>query len=527
MDYIKDIEELLSEHNKFKNEDWIIKNFPNLHFFINNLYEYNISWKEKLYLHINKLSEPPICYCGSKLKFKSINLGYQKYCSKKCLSNHPETKIKRKKTSQLKFGTDNPMQNKKIKENYKNTIIEKYGVDNLSKSQLIKAKKENTLYEKYGFKYNSQREDIKLILKNKLNNNRQKINNKIKNKLVDYLSDKLLPNNIKFIDFVETSVYKLECSLGHHFQIHKNVLNDRIRNLNTICTVCNPINNDSDYQNQLLEFIESIYDGNIIKNDRTLIGKELDIYLPQKKLAFEFNGVFWHSEKFKDKDYHLQKTNQCEEKNVHLIHIWEDDWIYKCDIIKSRIKNLLGTSNKIWARNCKISEISHNECRDFLIENHINGYVVSKYRIGLFHNGKLVSIMAFGALRISLGQKSKTGEYELLRFCNKLDFSVIGGASKLLKFFIRNYNPQKIISYADRCWSQGNLYRRLGFHLESFTKPNYYWVVNGIRKNRFNFRKSILISEGYDPKMSESEIMHYRGYFRIFDCGNIKYIYSY
>ena len=134
--------------------------------------------------------------------------------------------------------------------------------------------------------------------------------------------------------------------------------------------------------------------------------------------------------------------------------------------------------------------------------------------------------MTFGSLRKSLGQNKKDGQYELLRFCNKLNFSIIGGASKLFKYFKNKYNPLLVISYADRCWSNGNLYKRLGFKMDGVTQPNYYYVINGIRKNRFNYRKDVLVKEGFDSKKTEFEIMSERGIDKIYDSGNIRFIYS-
>ena len=131
--------------------------------------------------------------------------------------------------------------------------------------------------------------------------------------------------------------------------------------------------------------------------------------------------------------------------------------------------------------------------------------------------------MSFGGMRKSLGSKITDNNYELLRYCSSINTSVVGGPSKLLKYFIKKYNPNKIISYADRTISNGNLYTKLGFNLVSITKPNYYYVVNGVRKNRFSYRKDVLVKMGYDKNKTEKEIMFERGFYMIYDCGNLKY----
>lgn len=519
MDYIN---EIIKNYNK--SEKWIAKNYSSFHFFIDQLYN-DITWKEKFYLYYNNIIIPK-CHCGNNLKFISIKNGYRKYCSKKCLSNDPVIKEKRKITCIEKYGCDNPMKNNEVRSRFNDSIYEKYGVKNISKLEFIKGKKVKTTLLNYGVEYNSQRTNIKeslsLIMKSKSN----LLNEKIKENLVDYINNKVKDHNLLLIEIIDTSFYKLKCPLYHDFEIHKNTLNDRINNKNTICTICNPINNESDAQNQLMKFIESIYDKKIIKNDRALIGSELDIYLPENSIAFEFNGIYWHSDFYKHKDYHLNKTNLCLEKGIQLIHIWEDDWKYKRSIVESRIRSILGVSNRIWGRLCKVDVVDSKKAKIFLEENHIQGYCVSKHNIGLFYKNELVSIMTFGSLRRSLGQKSQDKSYELLRFCNKLNTSVIGGASKIFKHFIKNNDINLIISYADRCWSNGNLYKRLGFRNIGTTKPNYYYVVNGVRKNRFLYRKNILVKEGYNENKTEFEIMRERGINKIFDSGNIKFIYQ-
>src|SRR5574344_1824490 len=287
---------------------------------------------------------------------------------------------------------------------------------------------------------------------------------------------------------------------------------------------------NSGYESLILDFIKNNYNDKILTNVRYIISPlELDIYIPDLKLAFEFNGVYWHNELNKEKNYHLNKTELCEKQGIQLIHIYEDDWIYKQDIIKSMILNKLGkTSNKLFARKCEIKEITDNKLiRSFLDENHIQGFVGSKVKIGLFYNNELISLMTFGDRRVAMGKKSTNiGEFELLRFCNKLTTNVVGGASRLFKHFIKTYNPTEITTYADRSFSQGKLYDALGFEFVSKTEPNYYYVVDGIRKHRFNYRKDKLIKDGFDQNKTEHQIMLDRKIYRIYDSGNLKFKYN-
>jgi hypothetical protein len=275
-------------------------------------------------------------------------------------------------------------------------------------------------------------------------------------------------------------------------------------------------------ENELKEFITSL-NIEIIENSKKIIPPlELDIYIPSKNIAIEYNGLYWHSEINKPSNYHLNKTNLCQERGIQLIHIFEDEWLNTKNIVKSRLRNILGlTTNKIYARKCIIKEISIDESKNFLNSNHLQGHVNSSIKIGLYYNDELVSLMTFGRGRIAMGGSSN--DYELLRFCNKLDRIVIGAADKLFKYFIKMYFPKTIISYADKRWSIGNLYEKLKFIKTHESDPNYWYIIGRKRKHRFGFRKSILVKKGFDSNKTEHEIMIERGIYRIYDCGTIVY----
>ena len=287
----------------------------------------------------------------------------------------------------------------------------------------------------------------------------------------------------------------------------------------------------SSFETELLDYIQSIIpDKKIIENDRYILeGKEIDIYIPELKIAFEANGLIWHSEKFNlDKNYHLNKTKQCLKQGIQLIHIFEDEWQYKQEICKSRISNILNCSNnKIFARKCKIKEVSFKESREFINMNHIQGNVLSKIRYGLYYNDELVSIMTFGKQRLNVKGKKAINSYELLRFCSKIGYNVIGGADKLFQHFIKNHKPDTIISFADRRWSNGNLYNVLGFDKYNESEPSYSYVINKKRVNRFTLRKDVLVSKyGCSPEITEKKFCKSKGWYRIYDCGCLCYIWK-
>ena len=486
------------------------------------------------------------------------NTSIEKYGCEHFTQNE-DIKNKVKKTNLEKYGSENPFKSVIIKEKIKNTLIEKYGVDNVFKSDEIKEKMRKTFLEKYGVDWSSKSVFVKdKIKKTNLEKigvecyfNLDWVKEKSKQKylekygvtlgnMTEEMKIKMMENkkrkwidrvldqnkNIKFIKMnYDDKSYIFECDNGHVFEIPFVNLIQRNSMKTTICTICNPIERHfSGLENQLSVFIRNNYFGEILENKKIIPPYEIDVYLPDMKLAFEFNELYWHNEINKESDYHLLKTELAEKQGIKLIHIYEDDWTYKQDIIKSRVLNLLGKSEKIMARKCEIREITDNKLiREFLEQNHLQGFVGSKIKIGLFYENKLVSLMTFGSQRNAMGQKSTEGTYEMLRFCNKLNINVVGGASRLFKYFIDKYKPLEVISYADRSWSSGDLYEKLGFNFVGKTSQNYYYIVDGIRKYRFNFRKDKLVKEGADPSKTEHEIMLERGVYRIYDSGSLKY----
>jgi len=300
------------------------------------------------------------------------------------------------------------------------------------------------------------------------------------------------------------------------------------RQVNIRCLKCYPYNR-SIAENEILEFCQSLTN-NVISNNRQLISPlELDVYIPDHNLAIEYDGLYYHSfnsVESEDKDYHLLKTKLCMENEIQLFHIFENEWenVQKQKIWKSIIRNKLGQSKKIFARKCKIQKISSIKTKEFLDKNHLQGRCNSSINIGLFYNNELVSLMTFGKSRYN-----KKIEWELLRFCNKINYSVIGGASRLFKNFLKEHIGS-IISYADIRHSDGGLYKNLGFEFEYISSPNYfYWKPNDLLvESRIKYQKHKLKNKlkEFDPNLTETENMYNNGYRKIFDCGNQVWIYN-
>ncbi len=281
---------------------------------------------------------------------------------------------------------------------------------------------------------------------------------------------------------------------------------------------------------ELVEYVKEIYDGEIQTSVRGIIDKrELDIYLPDLSMAIEYNGLYWHSEKGnRFKDYHIDKTNKCNTKNIRLIQIFSDEWLNKKDITKSKLKSIISKDKQkgIPARKCVVKTIDATEKNKFLNTYHIQGEDRSQIKLGLYNKDMLVAVMTFSNPRMSLGGDHKQHEtFELSRYASSS--YIIGGAQKMLKHFIKNYNPKHIYSYADKRWSDpvNNMYNKLGFTTKGTSSPNYFYTKNFlVRLHRFNFNKFKLKAMGCDMSKTEKEIMENLGYTRIWDCGVIKFV---
>ena len=250
--------------------------------------------------------------------------------------------------------------------------------------------------------------------------------------------------------------------------------------------------------------------------------QELDIYIPSKKLAIEINGVYWHSGL--DRSYHLNKTKLCNSIGVELIHFWDHEINEKLDIVKSILRNRIGLSTTIYARNTEIKSVSFEDMVDFLNNNHIQGKRNSKINIGLFFNSELVSLMTFSK---SIDKKY---DFEMVRFCNKKNHNVVGGASKLFKHFMSISKNSKIVSFSDIRLFSGNLYSNLGFKLSHTSPPNYWYfrLNDQTLRSRQQFQKHKLkdLLPVFDDNISESENMKNNGWLKIYDCGNRVWVYD-
>lgn len=276
--------------------------------------------------------------------------------------------------------------------------------------------------------------------------------------------------------------------------------------------------------------IKSIVEGygyNVVCNSRSIVqGYELDIYVPEKNIAIEFNGAYWHSTLYKDKQYHQQKTIACAKQGIQLIHIFEHEW--NDSSTQAKILSILNSVlnkdlTKLYARNTEVKHISNIACAEFLDKYHLQGSVNSSINLGCYYNNELIGVMTLGKPRFNANY-----EYEIHRMCWRNDIRVVGGSEKLFNYFIESYSPSSIITYSDISKFTGKSYTRLGFkpiQPKPITEPNYVWVKEHTFEvlSRYQTQKHKLIKMGIGtPEQTEDDIMNSIGYMKIYDSGNIK-----
>lgn len=513
---------------------------------------------------------------ASSQKRKSTNL--ERYNAEAPLQND-EIKKKAQLTSLQKYGTENPAASEEIKEKIRNVFIEKYGMNPLSTVE-VREKIKETTKEKYGVEYISQNEDVKNKMKESIaktfienkdeimaqttSTNLQRYNvcwptqsEKVKEKtratmkekygveyitqvkeVADTISLKLMQygeaaflkncedNHLKPVDFHYKGYYdngpvyyKCECLKCH------NIIEVAPHNKNFKCIHCYGKNAVSSFkEKEVVDFLKSVYDGPIEENYRRLISPlEVDIYLPEKKLAIEFNGNFWHNEFCKEKNYHKEKTTLCNEKGIKLFHIYEYEWSSSREKIENILRSFICNDvRRVYARNCYVKEIPNYQAKLFVDLNHLQGHSPASVYLGLFQDDELLEVETFGRPRFS-----RKYQWEIVRECSKTGVSVVGGKSKLFSYFLKHYNPASVISYCDASKFSGESYLKCGMQLIEWNDPGYVWIQGSEVLSRYQCQKHKLVKKYPNFKdFTENEIMHNLGYAKMYDCGQKVFVYT-
>lgn len=473
-----------------------------------------VEYKTQIYTAVS--GEKVACPCGSgKLRrFIRFEKGLA-FCgnSKECLAAHKaqcdntkkatllwnkeDAKIKRSKTNLEKYGVENIGQGQKALDSRKKLYADSNRVAE------IQNKMAKTNLEKYGVRHNMHQHINKDALDILLD----------KEKFIETLTKHGLIGSSQSLGIWPTTIS------DYHQKYDLKILNSYA---------------NSSYEVECKSWLDSL--GIISKKDRTICKpQELDLYIPSHNMALEFDGLYWHSEALgKNKTYHINKTKLCNEQNIRLIHIFEDEWIQKKEICKSVIANYLNQMiTKIPARKCKIKEISNHQIRSFLTNNHLQGYASASINLILEYENEIVMAMTFRMARYN-----KKVQYELVRLDSKINTHIIGGTQKLWTYFVKNYMPRSVVSYCDRRWFSGQTYKKLGFEKKTDAKPGY-WYTNGINRfHRSKFTKKKCVKEilrkpnntyskEYLDSLTENIITkELLGLTRIWDCGQDTWIWK-
>ena len=424
----------------------------------------------------------PICpVCGKEVDFNSGKSKFYVFCSSECRlskeGKHYSQKV-REKTNLKKYKTPFTATSEEVSNKRARTNIAKYGVDNPFKSPEIKEKLSKIRRENFWDRF-------LVLLENK----------------------KIKPRYSKE-DYINKDTSK-----GYTCLLCNSLFDSSGEHPQNIYCDCHQ--NRSLKEEEVAEWVESL-GVRIIRNYKEG-KKEIDVYLPDYSLGIEFNGLYWHSTIFKDKNFHQEKYQFFKSKNIELVQIFENEWEYSRDIVKSLIRNRIGKiTRKVFARKCIIKKVETNEYKDFLENNHIQGYAPAKVKLGLYYKGELVQVVSFSKSRYN-----KSYDWENIRTCSKLNTTVIGGFSKLLKYF----GEDNIISYIDLRYFNGNSYLNNGFSEKGISSPNYFYFKDNslILESRIKYQKHKLkdLLEDFNPIKTEMENMVQNNFRIIYDAGNL------
>ena len=507
-------------------------------------------------VHVTDMTEHVCPICGNTSYFRNKTHGYKMCCeNKECYSklvhseevrakakatmkerydseysfSSPILKEKIKETNRRKYNVDYPMSNDEIKAKSKQTCMAHFNVDNPMRCEEVKAKSKQTCLDKYNVDHPMRYEEIK---------------NKVKQTMQDkYGVDCSLQIHVqhydiwnddeKFRKFIidkynEKGIFLVLNDINDFFNVHPCAIKRKAENLNLLEYFYIP---ESNLEATFKIFLSNnnimykLHDRHTIYDDNSGYYKEIDFLC--SNIGFEINDISSHNYTNKgnyayhDKEYHLNKVIKAKEKNIHLVHLWEwelrneDEW----NVLSKWILNLLNNDKiRIGARKCIIKDVSLKEEKEFLNNYHLQGYKKSERCLGLYYNNELIALESFCKPRYN-----NNYQWELLRLCTKYGYSIIGGAKRLLDYFIKHYDVESIISYCNLDKFTGKVYTDIGFKLLKNTGPQLIWC----NKDMKHFTNASLnwigadkmIGTNYGKGTDNEEIVQEQGYVPIYNCG--------
>lgn len=537
------------------------KHHPDFESYLTEKFGFANTWPEMLYCYEHDIMSTPLCpVCGKPVKFQSSTGKYSKYCSIQCTNNDPirqeairkkhkdghpnsteEVQRKRRETCRERYGVDHPMNLDAIKQKVENTTLERYGVRHVQQSTIVQEKTRRTNLERYGVEYTTQTQSMKDASR-KTSIERYGVDHPMK---VTDIKSKCFESITK----TNLERYGVEYIMQSP-EMRKLSMETNLRRYGHRCTLLNPTIRDKAIQTSMERYgvpfncmrkeCQASHSNKSKPNDEfASVLQELNIdferEFPLSRRCYDFKignvlveidpyathnstwGIFGEP---KSSIYHSEKTILAESNSFRCIHVWDWDDI-------NIIARMLTQKTRVYARRCDVRNVPVDDCMNFLKENHIQGSCrCQSIRLGLYYKDELVCLMTFGKPRYN-----KKYQYELLRLCTKYNKNVIGGSSKLFKYFIDNYSPNNIISYCDRSKFSGDVYQKLGFKLHSESGPTKHWY-NG--KTHQHITNNLLMQRGFDQlfgteygkNTSNEQLMLESGFVEIYDCGQSTYTYE-
>lgn len=257
------------------------------------------------------------------------------------------------------------------------------------------------------------------------------------------------------------------------------------------------------------------------QNSEVIPGRRVDLYLPDHDLVVEVYGTYWHREQFAGRDSHRERAASAVRAGARFLVIWEDDWIFRTDIVKSHLRHLTGTAARgVFARSTVVKELRYPDVADFLNTYHIQGAGARSAKFfGLEHSGELVAVSAW----------SRSGNaLTLHRYATSRH--VVGGMGKLLAFasaYARAHGLSEVVTFSDNEVSRGDMYRTLGFTLDRKIPPDYRYVIGNRRVHKSAYRLSRFRTDPnltYVSGATERELADLNNIPRVWDSGKLRWV---
>lgn len=410
-------------------------------------------------------------------------------------------KEKKRQTNVERYGHSNVLVAKR--DDIEKTWMSKYGFSNPNSHDSIKQKIEETNLDKYGSSSVFSNTEIReKAIQTYIRNKTQKDDINVEDLYEEYLSGKLAEEISSELGLSPSWIRRKFAERGFDLVWNKSVSAAEASFANDISRI----------------------GVDVVRNDRkTLNGKEIDVLVPSKKLGIEYHGLYWHSDNRVVRK-HLEKYKAANEAGVSLLQFWSSEVEDKNDIVMSIISSKCGINKKIGARKTSIVEIDPKTYRDFTNSNHLAGYAPASVKIGLMLDDTLVGVMSFGKSRYD-----SANEWEMIRMCYSKNLTVVGGSDKMWKYFVANYHPKSVVTYADARISSGEVYKKLGFVFSHHSGPNYWYtkdfktLESRVKYQKHKLEKQLAI---FDKTKTERENMINNGYRIVSDAGNLVFVYK-